>query len=750
MNYEFSGYLSTILYKPDPEARDAVDSVVFDAEDLAKWNTKDLDRFIEWRQVPVKKQATERGVKIEGDFRNVAGIESLSPDDPRYWVPLSTIGTNDPRLPIDLDKYPIIEVTYRCTSERAHPTWMWTYDGGSHFGALPKSRTWQTVARKAQHFGFPSLLDNVIIRLYSPTRSLESMEIQTIRFRAMTQAEAEATRKSLATLEDQKPPKRYPILDEFMPLGVYMDADSAKRLAKMLGISAREYWELVMEDLVVHNHNAIALAHVDRLDPDEWRELLSLAETYGVKFVARHEFPVGGPEEEQRRFIETHIKPSADSPAIFARTFSGEPIENDFRQVLAAKTMIEESDPDHPVAIIARYPNSYPLFAPFFAASGVGHLYSRRPWDLGKSVRTHIPLSNAQQFWIAAPAFMYSTQAPEWHTCPEMRLMVNLAFVNGARGWFSFSYHNDPLWLTGRLQRTLTGPFLTFSDLWSELMQRMKRVSALAPLFLSARSVDDLEDWFAKAAVSESHRPPAPDVPPINQYHLRGPDYDLYSTISNNTREMTSVDISIPPAPIEGKEVYDLSDYVRTREWVPMDRQRHIEMFPGQATIILVASPERCNHWRDIIATRLIQSDLKKLHFNLKLARAYDLDFAQIETRLDAVEERASHEGLTTIQWARDALHNLIYDSPAISQSRSKIIEASAAVCACDGALCRLMHVGKTDQARELGRRVVPLAREFTNLRLDLRRGNGAQIYQACENLVERSLEILAEIRAEI
>ncbi len=749
MNYEFSGYLSTILYKPDPEARDSVDSVLFDGTDLAKWKTKDLDHFTEWRHVPVKKQATEDGVRIEGDFRDVAGIESLSPDDPRYWVPLSTTGIKDSRLPIDLDKYPIVEVTYRLTSERAHPVWMWTYDGGSHFGALPKTRQWHTVARNAQHFGFPSRLDNVIIRLYSPTRSIESMEIAAVRFRAMTQAEAEATRKSLATFEDQMPPRHFPILDEFMPLGVYMDADSAKRLAKMLGISPREYWELVMEDIVAQNHNTIALAHVDRLEPEEWHELLALADTYGVKFVPRHEFPIGGPEEEQQRFIETHIKPSANSPAIFARTFSGEPIEDDFRQLLAARAMIEENDPSHPVAIVARHPNSYPLFAPFFAASSVGHLYSRRPWDLGKSVRTHIPLSDAQQFWMTPSAFMYSTQAPEWHTCPEMRLMVNLAFLNGARGWFSYSYHNDPLWLRGRLQRTLTGPFLTFSDLWSELKQRMKRASALAPLFLSARSVDDLEDWFAKAAVAESGRSPAPGVPPISQYHLRGPDYDLYSTTSNNTREMTAVNISIPAKAVEGKQVYDLSAYVRTREWVPMERQRHIEMFPGQATIILVARPERCDHWRDIVATRLIQSDLRKLHFNLKLARAYDLDFGQIEAKLDAVEERSSHESLHTIQWARDALHNLIYDSPAITQSRSKIIEASAAVCACDGALCRLMHVGKTDQAREMGGSVVPLAREFTNLRLDLRRGNGAQIYKASENLVQRSLKLLAEIRAE-
>ena len=54
-----------------------------------------------------------------------------------------------------------------------------------------------------------------------------------------------------------------------MPLGVYMDADTAKRLAATLKISIDEYWNFVMEDLVTHNHNAIALSHVDQMSFDD-------------------------------------------------------------------------------------------------------------------------------------------------------------------------------------------------------------------------------------------------------------------------------------------------------------------------------------------------------------------------------------------------------------------------------------------------------------------------------------------------
>jgi hypothetical protein len=91
---------------------------------------------------------------------------------------------------------------------------------------------------------------------------------------------------------------------------------------------------------------------------------------------------------------------------------------------------------------------------------------------------------------------------------------------------------------------------------------------------------------------------------------------------------------------------------------------------------------------------------------------------------------------------------NLVYDSPAIYEARTKIIQASAAVCACDGSLCRLLARGKSDVARQWGFKVVPLAREFTNLRLELRRGRGAEILGQCQAVAARACEILAEIRA--
>ncbi|MFP6596302.1 MAG: hypothetical protein VCC01_02495, partial [Candidatus Hydrogenedentota bacterium] len=204
-DYHYAGYLETILYKPDPAGRDSVESISLGAEELIEWSTEDLDITTEWRRIPARKIKTEDGLKLEGHFQGVMGIESLSKDDPRHWVPLTTLNLTEEGLPIDADKYPIIEVTYRCTSENAHPVWMWTYDGGSHFGALPKTREWITVAKSIPHSGYPSRVDNIIFRLYSSSRSTESFEIKSLMFRGMTPEEKEAVERNQVTLEAKIP-----------------------------------------------------------------------------------------------------------------------------------------------------------------------------------------------------------------------------------------------------------------------------------------------------------------------------------------------------------------------------------------------------------------------------------------------------------------------------------------------------------------------------------------------------------------
>lgn len=747
MRYEYSGILKTILKAPDASVREALDCVEFHADDLAHWNVRDLESDREWLNIPAHRGRVDGGVRLVGRFDEVRLIDLLPPDDPRFWVPLGSLGWNDSRFPIDLGRYPIAEVTYRCTTEHAKPVWLWTYPGGLHVDALPVAQEWMRVARRIPHFGYPKQLDALIFRLFSTTRTTESIEIQSVRFRAMSQAEREACQRDEARLSPLREPKRYPVLSEFLPLGVWTDAEVARRCADLLELTFSEYWALAFEDLVTHHHNCIAIEHTERLSESEWQELITLAEAYGIRLAVMHNFDLESDDAALRREIDQRIRPYAGSDQVFSWSPRTEPSEIDFPRLMQVKQWIEEIDANHPVTVITEHPSSFPLYGPFFSAAGIDHYTSHAPWEMGEIVRSHLKLGTGQQFWVLGPTFMYATGTPEWSTSPELRLMVNLAFANGARGWFSYAYHNEPMWVSGSMQRTLTGPFLMFSDLWIELDRRMERLLALAPLLLSTQPAPLPRDWFTESKSADTLALLPEGVPPTSSFRLKGPDFNLYVVVSNDVRGMSSLNVNIPRETLRGMEIYDLTDFIGNRTWAPMALQRHIEMFPGQAQSVIVAPREVCERCRDVIARRLIEDDRRQLAFNLNLAHTYQLDTGPVEELLASVGDEPLH-GLEVMDRARDLLVDMMYGLPAIRDTRSRIIEATAAVCACDGVLCRLMTRGRVDLARDWGAKVVPIAREITHLRLDLRRGKARTAIEQSADVARRAIALLRDIRA--
>jgi hypothetical protein len=254
-------------------------------------------------------------------------------------------------------------------------------------------------------------------------------------------------------------------------------------------------------------------------------------------------------------------------------------------------------------------------------------------------------------------------------------------------------------------------------------------------------------EWYVTSKESEDNALLPPDVPPTSSYRLRGPDFELYWVISNDIRGMASLYVDIPPEVLGETQLIDLQDFLERRAWAPMDLARHLEMFPGQARIVLAARPEVCARWRDVLAERLIDVDQRQLTFNLNLARNNGLNVGEIESMITRAVDGEPLGHLALMDQARNRLQDLIYETPHIRDARSKIIEANAIVCACDGALCRALMKGKAPNVEALGQKVIPLAREFTNLRLELRRGKGAQILPHCEGLANRARALLSEIR---
>jgi len=199
--YAYAGILKTLLAAPDVAERDLVPGVVFDAESIAQWRGHDLDLFPENRRLRSHAQRIADGVRLSGHFEEERRIDNLSSGDPQFWVPLASAGVADERFPVDLAAFPVVEITYRCWTDNAYPAWLWAYPGGYGLDWLPLARRWRTVARYMPLGGCPEAIDAVVLRLYSTSRTTESVDFQSVRFRALTAAEAR--------LKEVAPPPNY-------------------------------------------------------------------------------------------------------------------------------------------------------------------------------------------------------------------------------------------------------------------------------------------------------------------------------------------------------------------------------------------------------------------------------------------------------------------------------------------------------------------------------------------------------------
>ena len=749
MAYEYSGYLKTLHLEPAQSEAQKAPAIVFTPEDIAKWVITDTPAEKEWVNTPARIKSEDDTLTLSGNFEQVRRIDSLERDDPSFWVPL-TSSKSDTRFPIDLSRYPIVEITYRCITPWARPAWMFNYAGGASFDGLKPVREWRTVVRKIPHSGFPRVLDSLTLRLYSVSRSTESIQIKTIRFRAPTLAEKQALSQHYHRLEQEDPIPHYPVLDEFMPLGVYVKAAAANHMAETMDLDFDDYWRLAIEDIARRQQNCIVLEDVEAFTKTELNAFLSLADQRGLRVLVLHDWPLDVFQNDLpqlQEYIDAHIVPFKDHPAIFAWSIKHNPPDHAFPTLLRARKMIHEADPKHPLAVMMRDPHSFPLFSRFFPATGMAHFKSHMPWDIDQLIATHLPLSQGQHLWITAPTFVYATGTPDWNSSPELRLMLNTALASGARGWFSFAFNNDPIWLGGNCQRSLTGPFLTFSDLWSELGMRIERLNILSPLFLQSRPCKDPQPGIQVRAVSHSRTQLERSVDIIQEHWLEGPGFALLYIVNNDVSEVTSVYITLNPDLPKGLEVYDLTDFVRSRCWSPMASERHLEMFPGQGQLLLVAEPGICAQWCDRLSENIIQADQRHIGLDMELIERFDIP----KDTLDALA-RSTHKGSPLAQLAqmrslRESLTNLIYSTPQLCEPRSKIIHASAAVCGCDGALCRLLGKGKADAAHELGLRLLPLSREMARQRLLLRKGQVEGLLEASDKLARRCNELLAAIR---
>ena len=83
------------------------------------------------------------------------------------------------------------------------------------------------------------------------------------------------------------------------------------------------------------------------------------------------------------------------------------------------------------------------------------------------------------------------------------------------------------------------------------------------------------------------------------------------------------------------------------------------------------------------------------------------------------------------------------------AQLNADLYQIRSALCACDGALCRLMHRGKNDLARAIGAELTPIASDTIQMRLELKRGKANPYLDAAGTLRQSALATLNRVRGE-
>lgn len=759
--YIYKGILRDIGDSPTSEELKKCPAIEFSPEDLVKWVTVDHPSEEEWKLGKASGKLLAGGEKddkyfsLEGDFTRVVRIDLTAQSiTPSFWVPLSTMSKEVPHFPIPSHNYPIVEMTYKVEVGRGIPAWSWYYNTGQFFEYLESSSEWVTVARAWSYNGFPRRMENFVIRLYSHTRTKEYLYIKNVRFRYFTDRERDFFNSRVNTLHSENKLITYPILDTFFPVGTYLRADVIKKMCHEMKMDLETYIELIFEDITQHYHNMVFFENYCDFLPGDREIVFDVAKKYGIKVVVSLE------EESNKlnlsnmsEFWEKHlheIKKNALHPSLLGWVIKESPSDEEIDGYVYLKKKLEHADPHHPVVYLTREANAFPLYASISSVSGLSHWRSKNPWEFGQLVRTHYRIFRGQQLWVIPSAFVSATGFPFWNSAPEVRLMLNLAISSGARGWLSYVYHNIPLWLGGDTEKSLTGPFVCSSDVWEELGARLGRFFALAPLFLQSIPSAQPQGIDVEIKTRRHERSRCPQsIDVLVQSWFEGKDFYIFYLVNQDTSEVTGVDVKFKSGLSGGVKIYDATQFVRSYEWVELDSVFHREMFPGQGLILLIATPDVCRNWEEVIVRRMVEFVSNQIKIDIELLKYYCKSSFEIYYKNfeDCLSEENSHRKLKILNKIREDIVNDLYACEGLVKARGKLLEAESLLCACDEQLSKILGHAKSIPIDSYKKELLRVAREVVKLKLLIKKGEGSRVYSDINKTCADLHKLLHELR---
>ena len=744
MAYRAIGILKHLRAKLNRPPESSTERIRFDAEALRGWQPGDDAAEPEWKAVQGRIRPAENAIRLSAHFENVRRIDIIDRSEPRFWFAVSSPARQP--LAIDVTRYAVLEVEARNVDLRGLFKVACFYPGGEFLFTLPLDSDWHTFAMLVGP-GFPGQVDAVSLRCYGAWRETGTVEVRAVAFRALEDEEQRQleTVTTLCAPPQEVPP---PVLPEgFFPFGVFMDAEASLRLGDIMDISFHDYWRLALEDIARHHCNCVVLENAEKMGPELGAQLVEQARGYDIRLIPSFASLPDPDAPEAGSRIEYLTGAFRNHPVIAAWAAGRLPEDDVCAWWQGNRRIFRELGVTQPLLCYSEHPGNVELLSRSTPVMWFHFFKSGVPWDAGKAVAVHERQKGTRALWFTVPAFTRASGAPEWCGCPGMRLMLNLALANGVDGWFTHAYHHVPSWLQGPLERSLTGPFQTFSDLWTELGNRLERLTSLAPVFQAVRPADTPLAGFSVEARKHAQSTLRTDISPVSVFWLAGEDIRLCHVVNNDLMQVTSVTLYFPEDLGPDAAVYDLTHFVRNRVWNPVRSPRRLEMFPGQGQVFLFATRDAAAHWRDQIAAQILAADQRQVLVDLDLARQYITNLEETEEALTGMSVNPLAD-LVRVHTAREKLINMIYGCPDLYETRSALIEASSLLCACDEALARLHASGRTEAAHDFGMRALPYARQLTGYRLLLRRGEGRTILKDCRQLIQSIYSLLTDIWA--
>lgn len=524
----------------------------------------------------------------------------------------------------------------------------------------------------------------------------------------------------------------YECLKTVFPFGVISTIAAGNRLnAQLLGQTTAERFEDDLIDLRLHYLNT--LSNFCDVTDIAWRlPLMNRYQMYLVETMLSNTNVAALPQDApQRKVIARH----RHDPRLLAWYGRDEP--TDYRSYLDSKLALNSLDPAHPVASAFNEMSAAKVLGPFMELIMVDHYSLNVGWEPLKSLQFHSNLiregkrlCGGGKVWFIAQSF--SRRAGKrltlrMPTPAEIRFEVFNCLSAGVDGLLFFIYNDACGYLDGKFRGeefddTLVDPWGNADPAYDELSALARSIVPVMPSLFDAREKPNV------APTVEFDRDSLILGKMVN---ARG----TYLVFVNKNLEQGfagEANIDVP----QGLGLYDL--LARKPVFIGEDGTVKLELKPGGAAMLMLASPGNWAATRRDILSRQVLQEYEVLDVRVKLLQAAGLQVAGVRAVLDKLSGKTDGgnalQALAALKTASESLTRIEMQATEYRRTRTRLDRAQATFGSIHRAIRSvIVDVDATDDPAwvELFEQIKALSRRYFDARRCWKRGDSVPADEA-------------------